>query len=160
MQCAVIEFARNVLNLKKAHSTEFNKKTPHKVVDIMEAQKTVKEKGGTMRLGAYSCALKPSSLAKKIYGKSAIKERHRHRYEFNPKYMTACAKKGLITSGIHKKMNLPEMVELKNHPWFLAVQFHPEFKSRPLSSHPLFDSFIRASIKQSKTSGKRKEFKI
>jgi CTP synthase len=159
MQCAVIEFARNVLNLKKAHSTEFNKKTPHKVVDIMEAQKTIKEKGGTMRLGAYSCALKARSLARKIYGKSLIKERHRHRYEFNPKYIKACEKKGLLVSGIHKKLNLPEIVEIKNHPWFVAVQFHPEFKSRPLSSHPLFDSFIRASIKQSNNSEKSKGLK-
>ncbi|MEA3307361.1 MAG: CTP synthetase, partial [Elusimicrobiota bacterium] len=106
-----------------------------------------KGKGGTMRLGAYSCALKPHSLARKIYKKNLIKERHRHRYEFNPKYMKACAKKGLITSGINKKMNLPEIVELKGHPWFVAVQFHPEFKSRPLTSHPLFDSFIKAAKK-------------
>ncbi|HAH32455.1 MAG TPA: hypothetical protein DCL44_09115 [Elusimicrobia bacterium] len=147
MQCTVIEFARNALGLKNAHSTEFAPKTPHPVVSLMLAQKGIKEKGGTMRLGAYQCALKHSSLAARIYGKNIISERHRHRYEFDSKYTARYAKKGLVISGEHKALGLPEIVELKGHPWFMGVQFHPEFKSRPLLPHPLFFSFIAAAVK-------------
>ncbi|OGR62942.1 MAG: CTP synthase [Elusimicrobia bacterium GWB2_63_22] len=147
MQCATIEFARNVLGLKNAHSTEFNPKTPHPVVDLMAAQKGVTDKGGTMRLGAWPCELKAGTLASKIYGASAISERHRHRYEFNSKYIAQYEKKGMKVSGMHKKLKLPEIVEIKDHPWFVGVQFHPEFKSRPLMPHPLFFSFVAAAIK-------------
>ncbi|MHB0994734.1 MAG: CTP synthase [Elusimicrobiales bacterium] len=147
MQCATIEFARNVLGLKSAHSTEFNPKTPHPVVDLMAAQKGVTDKGGTMRLGAWPCEIKAGTLACKIYGTNSISERHRHRYEFNHKYVPQYEKKGMTISGMHRKMKLPEIVEIKNHPWFVGVQFHPEFKSRPLMPHPLFFSFVAAAVK-------------
>jgi len=147
MQCATIEFARNVLGLKNAHSAEFNPKTPHPVVDLMNAQKGVKDKGGTMRLGAWPCSIKAGTLAQKIYGKANISERHRHRYEFNSKYIPLYEKKGMSVCGVNRKINLPEMVEIKNHPWFLGVQFHPEFNSRPLLPHPLFFSFVAAAVK-------------
>ena len=150
MQCATIEFARNVLGLKGAHSTEFNPKTKHPVVDLMAAQKGIKNKGGTMRLGAWPCSIKPGTLAHKIYGGTQISERHRHRYEFNPKYAPLCEKNGLRISGMNKSINLPEIVELKDHPWFVGVQFHPEFKSRPLMPHPLFQSFVAAAVKNIK----------
>ncbi len=150
MQCAVIEFARNVLGLKNAHSTEFNTKTPHPVVDLMTAQKGVKEKGGTMRLGAWPCSIKTGTLARRIYGLANISERHRHRYEFNLKYVPLYEKKGMTVSGVNRKIGLPEMVEIKKHPWFLGVQFHPEFKSRPLMPHPLFFSFVAAAVKNKK----------
>jgi CTP synthase len=147
MQCAVIEFARGVLGWEKAHSTEFAPKTPHPVVDLMAAQKIVKGKGGTMRLGAYPCRLRSGSLAEKIYGAALISERHRHRYEFNPAYMKAYEKKGLNITGVYKELRLPEIVELKGHPWFVGVQFHPELKSRPLTPHPLFREFVAAAAK-------------
>ncbi len=147
MQCATIEFARHVLGLKGAHSTEFNPKTRHPVVDLMAAQKGVKEKGGTMRLGAWPCSIKAGTLARKIYGSTQISERHRHRYEFNPEYAPLFEKKGFNISGTNRKINLPEIVELKKHPWFVGVQFHPEFKSRPLMPHPLFFSFVAAAVK-------------
>ena len=148
MQCAVIEFARDVLGYKKAHSTEFSPKTPYPVVDLMAGQKGVTEKGGTMRLGAYPCRLKPGSLAAGVYGGTLISERHRHRYEFNTRYVKAYEKKGLIVSGFNKELGLPEIVELKGHPWFVGVQFHPELKSRPLTPHPLFKEFIAAAARQ------------
>ena len=154
MQCATIEFARDVLGLKRAHSSEFDPKTPHPVVDLMAAQKGVKEKGGTMRLGAYACEIKKGTLAHRIYGSSSISERHRHRYEFNGKYAPLYAKKGMMISGCHKKLNLPEIVEIKSHPWFVGVQFHPEFKSRPLMPHPLFFSFVAAAVKNKANSRK------
>jgi len=147
MQCVVVEFARNVLGYKKAHSTEFFPRTPHPVVDIMAEQKGVKDKGGTMRLGAYPCRLKPGSLASKIYGTALISERHRHRYEFNPRYIKAYEKKGMTVSGLYREKRLPEIVELKGHPWFVGVQFHPELKSRPLTPHPLFRDFVAAAMK-------------
>jgi CTP synthase len=150
MQCTTIEFARNVLGLKGAHSTEFNPRTKHPVVDLMAEQKDVKNKGGTMRLGAWPCSIKPGSLAHRIYGSTQISERHRHRYEFNPKYAPLCEKNGLRISGMNKSINLPEIVELKDHPWFVGVQFHPEFKSRPLMPHPLFFSFVAAAVKNIK----------
>ncbi len=154
MQCAAIEFARNVLGLRRAHSSEFDPKTPHPVVDLMAAQKGVKDKGGTMRLGAYACEIKKGTLAHRIYGASAISERHRHRYEFNGRYAAQYAKKGMTISGFHKKLNLPEIVEIKSHPWFVGVQFHPEFKSRPLMPHPLFFSFVAAAVKNRANSSK------
>lgn len=146
MQCAVIEFARNVAGLKNANSTEFDPKTNYSVIDIISEKKDLKDLGGTLRLGNYLCNLKKSSNASNIYGTTAIIERHRHRYEFNNKYKKLLADKGLIISGIYKEKNLVEIVELKDHPWFLAVQFHPEFNSSPLKPHPLFCSFIKASI--------------
>ncbi|MCX5791118.1 MAG: CTP synthase [Elusimicrobia bacterium] len=153
MQCAAIEFARNVLGLKNAHSTEFSLKTPYPVVDLMAEQKGVTDKGGTMRLGAWPCSIKAGTLAHKIYGTTAISERHRHRYEFNTKYSPLYEKKGMTVSGVNKKINLPEMVEIKKHPWFVGVQFHPEFKSKPLLPHPLFFSFVAAAVKNRALAG-------
>ena len=146
MQIAVIEFARNVLGHAEANSTEFDANTPHPVICLLEDQKTVREKGGTMRLGAQPCDLAESSLAKKTYQQSAISERHRHRYEFNPVYRQAMAEKGMIVSGQSPDGKLAEIVEIPGHPWFLAVQFHPEFKSKPNRPHPLFQSFIEAAL--------------
>ena len=152
MQMAIIEFARNVLNLKKATSTEFNKNGLPVIGLINEWNKdgkvikgTDKELGGTMRLGSYKAKLKENSMIKKIYGKKMIEERHRHRYEVNINFRDRFEKKGMIFSGLSPDDTLPEIIELKNHPWFIGVQFHPEFKSRPLSPHPLFSSFIKAS---------------
>ncbi len=152
MQMAIIEFARNVLNLKKATSTEFNKNGLPVIGLINEWNKdgkvikgTDKELGGTMRLGSYEAKLKENSMIKKIYGKKMIEERHRHRYEVNINFRDRFEKKGMIFSGLSPDDILPEIIELKNHPWFIGVQFHPEFKSRPLSPHPLFSSFIKAS---------------
>ncbi|MBT3392636.1 MAG: CTP synthase [Elusimicrobiaceae bacterium] len=154
MQCAVIESARNLAGLKGANSTEFEPKTEHNVIDILESQKSVKDKGGTMRLGAYTAQVEKDSLTHKAYGSLNISERHRHRYEFNPKYVKALAKAGLKTVAYHKsetmKAMLPEIVELKGHPWFVGVQFHPEFKSRPIKTHPLFRDFVKASLKHCK----------
>ena len=152
MQMAIIEFARNVLNLKKATSTEFNKNGLPVIGLINEWNKdgkvikgTDKELGGTMRLGSYEAKLKENSMIRKIYGKKMIEERHRHRYEVNINFRDRFEKKGMIFSGLSPDDTLPEIIELKNHPWFIGVQFHPEFKSRPLSPHPLFSSFIKAS---------------
>ena len=152
MQMAIIEFARNVLNLKKATSTEFNKNGLPVIGLINEWNKdgkvikgTDKELGGTMRLGSYEAKLKENTMIKKIYGKKIIDERHRHRYEVNINFRDRFEKKGMIFSGLSPDDTLPEIIELKNHPWFIGVQFHPEFKSRPLSPHPLFSSFIKAS---------------
>ena len=152
MQMAIIEFARNMLNLKNATSSEFNKKGLAVIGLINEWNKdgkiikgTDKELGGTMRLGTYEAQLKDNSRIKSIYGKKVIEERHRHRYEVNINYKEKFEKKGLIFSGLSPDGTLPEIIELKNHPWFIGVQFHPEFKSRPLSPHPLFSSFIKAS---------------
>ncbi|MBI4802168.1 MAG: CTP synthase [Elusimicrobia bacterium] len=147
MQCAVIEFARGVLGYKKAHSTEFAPKTGYPVVALMAEQKDVGGKGGTMRLGASPCRIKPGSLAAKIYGKAVISERHRHRYEFNPRYLKAYEKNGMTVSGLYREKRLPEIVELKDHPWFVGVQFHPELKSRPLAPHPLFREFVAAAAR-------------
>lgn len=147
MQCAVIEFARNVCGLKKANSTEFDLKTPYPVIDMMLEQKKVTHKGGTMRLGQYPCRIKKGSLAYKAYGKTLIYERHRHRYELNNKYRKILQKKGLKIVGEYQKRRLTEIIELDNHPWFIAVQFHPEFKSRPYRAHPLFREFIKAAVK-------------
>lgn len=152
MQLASIEFARNVCGIKDATSREFeklNKSSRNFVIDIMEDQKG-KQKGGTMRLGAYGCALKKSSLAHAVYNKNSITERHRHRYEFNNQYRQLFEKNGMTLSGICEERDLVEIIEFKDHPWFLGVQFHPEFKSKPLAPHPLFKSFVAASLEKSR----------
>ncbi len=149
MQLACVEFARNILGWKGAHSTEF-KKTKYPVIDILPEQKILlreKKYGGTMRLGEYACKIKRKTLAFKAYRKNLVFERHRHRYEFNNKFKEYFEKKGMVFSGENPQRNLVEIIELKNHPFFLATQFHPEFKSRPLKPHPLFLEFIRAAIK-------------
>ncbi|MDD5166426.1 MAG: CTP synthase [Candidatus Omnitrophica bacterium] len=147
MQCAVIEFARNACNLAGANSTEF-KKTKYPVISLLEEQKKIKGLGGTMRLGAYPCKVKKNSLASRVYGKTLVQERHRHRYEFNNKYKRLFEKKGMVFSGIYQNKGLVEIIELKNHPYFIAVQFHPEFKSKPDRAHPLFREFIRAALEK------------
>ena len=150
MQLAVIEFARNVCGLKKANSTEFMKKGIDNVIDVMPEQKVLlKEKkyGGTMRLGAYKCKLKPGTNSSRAYKSNIISERHRHRYELNNNYREFLEKKGLVIAGINPEKNLVEIIEVKNHPFFVATQFHPEFKSRPLKPHPLFKEFIRAALR-------------
>lgn len=145
MQMSVIEYARNVLNLKDAHSTEMDSNTSNPVIDLMEQQKQVTAKGGTMRLGSYPCELKPGTLAEKIYGKTEINERHRHRWEFNNAYLNAFEESGMIASGRNPESGLVEIVELPNHPYFIGVQYHPELKSTVESPHPLFVNFIAAS---------------
>lgn len=149
MQCAVIEFARNVLNLPEANTTEMNLTTPYPVIDFMEGQKNIENKGGTMRLGLYPCKIDKHSLAYQIYGKSLINERHRHRYEFNNKYLADFNKAGLSATGINPETNLVEIVELKNHPWFVGVQFHPELKSTVMNPQPIFVSFVKAALEHS-----------
>jgi len=146
LQIAVIEIARNVLKLPGANSTEFDLNSVDPVINMMEEQKAITDKGATMRLGSYECALTPGTLAAKAYGAPAILERHRHRYEVNNDYVERL-KGTLVVSGINRKRNLVEIIELKNHPWFLAVQFHPEFQSKPNRSHPLFAAFIAAAVK-------------
>ncbi|MBI5097590.1 MAG: CTP synthase [Nitrospirae bacterium] len=147
MQCAVIEFARDVAGLNSANSTEFDEETPYPVIHIMPGQEQV-DKGATMRLGAYPCILMPNSLAYQAYKSVRISERHRHRYEFNNIHRDVLIKNGLVISGLYSQKDLVEIIELKDHPWFLATQFHPEFKSRPFSPHPLFASFIEAAVRQ------------
>ncbi|RAJ99857.1 CTP synthase [Larkinella arboricola] len=146
MQCACIEFARNVLGWTESHSAEMNPNASHRVIDMMESQKKVTNKGGTMRLGAYPCKIKKDSLAYKIYGKTQISERHRHRYEFNNEYIGQFEKAGMAATGINPETGLVEIVELKNHPWFVGVQFHPELRSTVMDPHPLFVQFVRASL--------------
>ena len=147
LQCAVIDFARNVTGLKNANSTEFDKKTKYPVIDLMESQKAVKIKGGTMRLGAYDCEIKPGTRAYAAYRKKKISERHRHRYEVNNRYRNRLEKSGLIFSGVNSDLGVVETIEIKDHPWFVAGQFHPELKSRVNRAHPLFREFIKASAK-------------
>jgi CTP synthase len=145
MQMAVIEYARHVCELAKANSSEVDPKTPHPVIDLMNAQRDITQKGGTMRLGDYPCVLKEGSLARRMYKKGRIAERHRHRYEFNNAYREQLEAAGLVCSGVSPDGSLVEIVELKDHPWFLGSQFHPEFKSRPMDCHPLFKGFIKAA---------------
>ena len=145
MQIAVIEFARNVCGLVGAHSTEMEPLTPHPVIDLMEEQKSVRALGGTMRLGAYECRLVPETFAYRAYKTEIISERHRHRYEVNNKYLPLLQERGLVVSGVNDSLGLVEIIELRDHPWFLGCQFHPEFKSRPLAPHPLFVDFIEAA---------------
>lgn len=149
MQCAVIEFARNVLDMQKANSTEFNQKTPWPVIDMMEEQKKISGMGGTMRLGKYDCQVQSGSKAHQIYGTENISERHRHRYEFNNNFTDDFTRRGMLFSGINKQGKLIEIIELSDHPWFMGVQFHPEYKSTVANPHPLFVSFIKAAIQQS-----------
>jgi len=146
MQCACIEFGRNVMGLEGAHSSEFDKDTPHPVIDLMADQNDVTEKGGTMRLGAYPCDLADGTIARKAYGEDLIHERHRHRYEFNNSYRQQFEDAGGVFSGLSPDGNLVEIFELPDHPWFVSCQFHPEFQSRPVSAHPLFRDFVRASL--------------
>ena len=146
MQIAVIDFARNQVGLTDANSTEFNSDTPHPVIHIMGDQKGIEDKGATMRLGACPCALKKDSLAAIAYGKDEVSERHRHRFEFNNHYRQQLEDAGLIISGVNPDRDLVEIIEVKGHPWFLGVQFHPEFQSKPNNAHPLFASFIEAAL--------------
>lgn len=146
MQMAVIEFARDVLGYADANSTEMDEKTGHPVIDLMEEQKTTTIKGGTMRLGAYACELKPGTLASRIYGEPVIYERHRHRYEFNNAYLQEFEAKGMTASGKNPDTGLVEIVELPSHPFFIGTQFHPELKSTPLKPHPIFVAFVKAAF--------------
>jgi len=146
MQCAVVEYGRNVLGLTDANSTEMNPDTPHPVISMMEDQKDVKNMGGTMRLGSYACDLKSGSKAAAIYGKTRITERHRHRYEFNNQYLKEYKEAGMSPSGMNPDNGLVEIVELKNHPFFVGAQFHPELKSTVANPHPLFVNFVAASL--------------
>ncbi|WP_141228411.1 CTP synthase [Anaeromicrobium sediminis] len=147
MQLAVVEFARNVAGLKDAHSFELNPHTPYPVIDLMPDQIDIEDMGGTLRLGVYPCKVFSDTLAEKAYGKNLIYERHRHRFEFNNKYRDKLTKAGLVISGLSPDERLVEIVEVKDHPWFVAGQFHPEFKSRPTKAHPLFKDFVGAAIK-------------
>jgi len=146
MQCAVIEFARNVLHFDDADSTEFNHKTRFPVIDLMEEQKSITDMGGTMRLGGYKCVIAKNSLANKVYGKTEIVERHRHRYEFNNRFYDEFKKNGMVPSGINPESNLVEIIEIPAHKWFIGVQFHPEYSSTVVNPHPLFVNFIKACI--------------
>lgn len=153
MQVAVIELARNVLGHRDAHSTEFNPESSHPVISLLSEQRGIKDMGGTMRLGEYRCELKPGSLAHQAYNTDVIYERHRHRYEFNNEYWEDMVEKaGMVVSGTHPKgdHDLVEIMELADHPWFCASQFHPEFKSTPLHPQPLFRAFIRAALENRK----------
>ena len=145
MQCAVIEFARDVAGLKGADSSEFDATTPHPVIDLLPEQQGVSQKGGTMRLGAYACALTAGSHAQHEYGSARVSERHRHRYEFNNEYRSQLVGRGLAVTGLYEEKDLVEIVELPDHPWFVGVQFHPELRSRPADPHPLFRGFLRAA---------------
>ncbi|UCG92828.1 MAG: CTP synthase [candidate division WOR-3 bacterium] len=146
LQCMVIEYARNVCGMKGANSSEFDDATPHPVIDLLPEQKKIKNLGGTMRLGDYPCRLESKSLARKIYTKECIEERHRHRYEVNPKYIKPLQEKGLVFSGKSPNGKLMEIAEINNHPFFIGTQFHPEFTSRPLAPNPIFYRFIKASL--------------
>ncbi len=147
MQLAVVEIARDVLGLTGANSPEFNEHTPHPVIDLLPEQKTVSDKGGTMRLGGYPCKVLPGTLAHKAYGVDEVTERHRHRYEFNNEYRKQFEEAGVVLSGLSPDGRLVEIIELKDHPWFVATQFHPEFRSRPNRPHPLFQDFIGAALR-------------
>jgi len=151
MQVATIEFARHVCGLKNAHSTEFNKETPHPVISLLEEQKKIKNMGATMRLGAYPCKLLKGSKSFQAYKRENISERHRHRYEFNNRYRKQFEKQGLSFVGIFPKKDLVEIIELKDHPWYVACQFHPEFKSKPDRAHPLFQHFVKAALEAQKS---------
>ena len=149
LQCAVIDFARNVCNISDANSSEFKPRCKNKVIDLMESQKAIKLKGGTMRLGSYDCEIEVGTKAFSVYRKKNISERHRHRYEVNNKFVKNMKKNGLTFSGFNKKLGVVEIIELKNHPWFVGCQFHPELKSRVDKAHPLFREFVKASLKES-----------
>jgi len=157
MQCAVVEFARNVLGHADAHSSEMNPDTQYPVIDMMAGQKEITHKGGTMRLGEYNCSIVKGTKAFQVYGKTKVSERHRHRYEFNNKYLADFEAAGMLASGLNPESGLVEIVELKNHPWFVGVQFHPEYKSTVLQPHPLFVRFVKAAL--DKSSGANQEVK-
>jgi CTP synthase len=146
MQCAVIEFARNVCGLTDANSSEFNPNARHKVIDLLPEQRAVTAKGGTMRLGLYPILLTEGSAASRAYGQAIIQERHRHRFEVNNDYLKDLEKSGLRVSGLWAEKQLVEIIELPDHPWFVAGQFHPELRSRPWEPHPLFAAFIKAAL--------------
>ncbi len=148
LQCAVVEFARNCAGLERASSTEIDSRTPHPVIDFLPEQRAQTETGGTMRLGAYPCRIRPETRAAQIYGTTEVSERHRHRYEFNPDYRERLEAAGLVVSGASPDGRLVEMIELRDHPWFVACQFHPEFKSTPFAPHPLFHSFVGAALER------------
>ncbi|SHH16445.1 CTP synthase [Flavobacterium micromati] len=150
MQMAIIEYSRNVLGFADANSTEMNEHTAHPVVNLMEEQKTITDKGGTMRLGAWKCDLKPDSLAFKIYGKETISERHRHRYEYNSNYVAQLQNAGLIASGVNPDTGLVEIIEIKDHPFYIGVQYHPEYKSTVANPHPIFVNFVAAAVQAKK----------
>ncbi|HKC61672.1 MAG TPA: CTP synthase [Myxococcales bacterium] len=154
LQMAAIEFARNVLGLSGANSHEFDEATPHPVVSLMADQKSVVAKGGTMRLGAYECTLKPGSLAHKLYGRPLISERHRHRYEVNNAYRARFEERGFVASGVNDQLGLVEVIELEGHPYFIGCQYHPEFQSKPFQPHPLFAGFVRAALEQRARQGR------
>ena len=151
MQMAVIEFSRNILGLKDANSTEMNEQSSHPVISLMNEQKNVTNKGGTMRLGAWDCEISKNSNVFKAYNQTLISERHRHRYEFNNDYLNQLKSKGMHTTGINPKTGLVEIIEIPDHPWFVGVQYHPEYKSTVLNPHPLFIDFVNAALQQSKT---------
>jgi CTP synthase len=159
MQMAVVEYARNICSLAKANSSEFDSRTPYPVIDLLPEQRNVKDKGASMRLGAYPCVVSPDSFAFAAYGQKEISERHRHRYEFNNDYKKILTDKGLQITGASPDGRLAEIVEIKNHPWFLGCQFHPEFKSRPTKPHPLFSKFIEAALKHAKGKSKKSPVK-
>ncbi|WP_299782257.1 CTP synthase [uncultured Formosa sp.] len=150
MQMAVIEYSRNILGLANANSTEMDAKSPNPVISIMEEQKDITDMGGTMRLGSWECSLKEDSIAKEIYGSEIIEERHRHRYEFNSDYRAQIEAAGMIATGVNPKTNLVEIVEVPSHPWFVGVQYHPEYKSTVANPHPLFVAFVKAALKNKK----------
>ena len=160
MQMAVVEFARNVCGLDGANSSEFDLQTAHPVIHLMEEQKSIDAKGGTMRLGNYPCVLQNGTLAARLYGREKISERHRHRYEFNNTYRAEFGAKGMVLSGLSPDSNLVEIIELKNQPWFLGCQFHPEFKSRPMDCHPLFRGFIGAAMEKRQTLSELPRMKV
>ena len=156
MQMAVIEFARTVLGLEHANSTEMVEDTPHPVINLMEEQKTITNMGGTMRLGAWDCELKDGSIAKSVYQKDLINERHRHRYEFNNDYLDQFEAAGMIATGKNPETGLVEIIEIPDHPWFVGVQYHPEYKSTVLNPHPLFVAFVEASLKYNQATTQKK----
>ena len=148
MQVAVVEYMRNVIGIKDANSTEFDEATPNPVIDYLPEQYKGIELGGTLRLGLYDCIIKENTKTYGVYQKTAIKERHRHRYELNNKYLPQLTNSGMVVSGVNPQTNLVEIIELEDHPWFVACQFHPEFLSRPQRPHPLFVGFIKASLEK------------
>jgi len=160
MQCAVIEFARHVAGLERAHSTEFDRETPHPVICLLDEQKKITDKGGTMRLGAQPCVLEPDSKAAECYAAERVSERHRHRYELNNAYRQQFDAHGLRVVGTSPDGKLAEIIELPDHPWFVAVQFHPEFRSKPNAAHPLFAGFVAAAVERHFARGERKEIQI
>jgi CTP synthase len=148
MQAAVVEYARYELGISDASTSEYGEDAPNPVISLMEEQKAVSDLGGTMRLGAFDCHLTPGSLAHRAYGVDDVSERHRHRYEFNNAYRNRLEEAGLVLSGVNPRLDLVEIVEVRDHPWFVGVQYHPEFKTRPMEPHPLFRDFIAAAIRE------------